>query len=222
MTISLHSSDSVEATSITLPSHAAGDTIIIIASRLTNNTAISNSDTSLALFRSNAGQAQRHTVYRKIAQSSSETVGTFTNAELITALVFRTDQSDTAVFLNNVNLSSGNSTTLSFGAVADFTGVATDQRVVGFGAIKNTAATMSTSPTGMSNVLTDIITGLGAVGVHLSPSNQASWSSQTAVVSAGANPWAAITFELFEASIYVPAGGGGGFRAVNIRGGADQ
>jgi hypothetical protein len=208
MAITIISSASDEANTITLPTHSAGNLIIILASRLSSNTAISNSDTGLAIAATTATQGQRHTLYRKISQSSSDTVGNFTNAEMVAALILGTDVSGAFVLLNDNVFQSSNLTTVNFGSIPAMGSIALDSRVIGYAGAKNTSADMSVAPTGMTNILTDTVTGQGVIGLHATASGQTSWSAQSATIFGSNVQTSSITFDVFE--VLFPIGGGGG------------
>jgi hypothetical protein len=113
MTISVVSSTSAAATSVTLPSHQAGD-LIIISARRANNTApsIPAAGGTVPQF-NNIQAAGANTLSLRTAAatatSSSHTSGTWTNASHLTVTVLRSDVGSLVVGASNTANNSSNS-----------------------------------------------------------------------------------------------------------------
>ena len=89
MTIAFQASAAAEATTLTLPSHRAGDVLLMVSYKSTNNPATIPSgwfSCANGNFNGIAGNTQ---VAFKIANSSSETSGTWTSAEFLVCAVYR-------------------------------------------------------------------------------------------------------------------------------------
>ena len=89
MTIAFQASAAAEATTVTLPVHRAGDLLLMVSYKSTNNPATIPSgwfSCSNANFNGIAGNTQ---IAFKIAASSSETSGTWTSAEFLVCAVYR-------------------------------------------------------------------------------------------------------------------------------------
>jgi hypothetical protein len=117
MSISFIGSASAEATSITLPAHQAGDLIILAVGKAASASWSVPAGWTQVMNRTNAtAPARGLRVSYKIAASASETSGTWSDAELIAAAVYR----DTSNYMTAVHASSGsfnNSTNLRMNTV---------------------------------------------------------------------------------------------------------
>jgi len=197
MTILRISSVSTNGTSVTLGSHAKGDTIVYIAYNEASATIPTLPANVLGLYtRSASGGSQRFGFY--IADSSSESVGTtgWTNADNVTAIVYRGGSSSIVV-----------PTFLSVGSATSATSRNTSNNLA------------SNSPTGMTNVNNSVGTGFEVATYDTNATRTTIWPS-TNVTLANSAAYFAFVFELLEIDTKIASGGG--FRPVNIRGGADQ
>lgn len=216
MSISYISAATNAGGTITLPTHAAGDTIVIWAFNdgvATAPTLPSGWINVLPLIGSLTGARLAY----KVAQTSSETSGTWTNADGIIAVVYRPTGNNVLVpGLGNGNLAT--SATVNYAAIAvanDRTN--TDQWILGFAAMRSDANALETAPSGMTNRANLVGTGW-EMASHDTNANASSWAS-TNVTVANSATWRTATCQLFEQPFY---SAGGGVRMVNVRGGADQ
>ena len=149
MTIALQGSDTANSTTITMPSHAAGDLLLFFAYRdnsATVPTIPSGWITRVSLSQSVGSLA----IAYKHAQSNAETSGTWTNATQIFASVWRGDP-NTLIFPNYISSNNATSTTINYlsQTANTFQTNASDQALVGWVANRNSANTLS-SPSGMT------------------------------------------------------------------------
>lgn len=188
MTTSFVGAASAEATSLTLPAHQRGDLIVICAAagNISNITAPAN----WTILTTRQGSASLAAVVAfRVANSAVETSGTWTNAVLLQAGVWR--HTDKVLVVNGANEAAGNpTTTINFPALAiSGTGVniMTSQNWVGaFALSADRTNDFGTAPTNMTNRA--VISGASALqlALHDTNANVASWSAtnRTASVSA--------------------------------------
>jgi hypothetical protein len=220
MTTSFVGATSAEATSLSLFAHEKGDLIVIMAAAGNiSNIAIPSGWRVFSTRQASAGLAGI-TAF-KVANSSAETSGTWTNAVLIMAGVWR--HSTDVLVVNGVNNNAANATTtINFPALSTSgttNEIMTAQNWVGaFALSADRTNDFETPPTGMINRA--VISGASALelALHDTNANVASWFStnRTASVSASYHT------RMFSIEPTGYAKSSGGFRPVNIRGGADQ
>jgi len=222
MTILRISSATNNGTIVTLGDHAKGDTIVYIAYNEASGTIPTLPANVLGLYtRSSAGGSQRFGYY--IADSSSESVGTtgWTNADNVTAIVYR-GGSSSIVVPTFLSVGSVTSATVTYPAqtAGTFKDQALDLWLFGYLVSRNTSNNLaSNSPTGMSNINNSIGTGFEVATYDTNATRTTIWPS-TNVTLANSAAYFAFVFELLEIDTKIASGGG--FRPVNIRGGADQ
>jgi hypothetical protein len=230
MTTSFVGAASAEATSVTLPTHQKGDLIAVWALRAANSLPTIPATWFAAGSRTSTGIGGL--LAWKIAASSSETSGTWTNAAALLAVVYR--HTTNLILPGGVSLANtATSTTINYSLMLgnSSTGIAGVMRAAssvvacGVWALTNTA-TIETVPT---------FTSITPVGSTFTLRNnavlttyEAAWFDTNATVT-GMNTGSAtasgsvttITFTM-EINDTGVAKSSGGFRPVNIRGGADQ
>jgi hypothetical protein len=221
MAISRVGSGSVQANTITIPTHQAGDLIIISANRnnttaptvpsgwvIVNNTGLSGASTSLAW---------------KLAKTTTETSGTWTNASAMHVAVYR---ADTGILAVSTSLGAGSvsGTTVPYNGQANGlvyrTGLL-DNWYFATAFQLNSANSLETAPSGMSNINVESSAGVWKSVIHDTNASQLSNWSNTNVTVANIATGQTRVIQIFEFD-GPDFGGGGGFRPVNIRGGADQ
>ena len=218
MSISYISAATNAGDTVTLPSHQAGDTIIIWAFNdgvATAPTLPSGWINVIPLTGSSTGAR----VGYKVAQTSSETSGTWTNADGIIAVVYRPTGNNVLV---PGRLESGiaTSTTINYPAVAvanDRTN--TDQWMLGFVAMRSDTNAIETAPTGMTN-RSNLVGTAWELATHDTNANVASWASTNVTVATSAT-WRTAVFQLFEQPFY-SAGAGGMFFRPGMCGGFSE
>lgn len=203
--------------SLTLPSHEKGDCMFVMATRAGNTAPALPSGWITAASASTTSLSAR--VGFRIAHSSSETSGTWTNATGVSSVVFRPTVGTIAVPV--FSSQGGTGTTVSYVTVA---GVASadnyiDQSFCAFGITTVETNAIETPPTGMTFLDKQSQTGLAFASFRLTTNAFGNWSTQSVTLSSSST-WRAFVFRLAEYPF--PAFGAGGFRPVNIRGGADQ
>lgn len=223
MTISFIGAASAEATSLTLPTHQAGDLLVMLFFRAAN--AIVTVPTGWAVMEQRAattGGSRLIGVAYKVAANSSQTSGTWTDASMLTCAVLRDDANYLVV---GGSAFTGNSTsTVQYAAINGKNTANTTLKLIGdssvlllYGAALTNNTTMQQTPTGCTNQHNAVLATYEAV-VH---TTNAAVSSRTASSITADVSVTTSTFvvEIFDTGI---AKSSGGFRPVNIRGGADQ
>jgi hypothetical protein len=207
MAISLHSSASAQATSsIAIPSHQAGDLIVIFAGR-NNTTAPTIPSGWVTLATSGANNASSVAVFR-IAKSSSETSGTFGGASVLHVVVLR---ASAGVLFVSTALSgqTGTSATINYAALANYRAGVLDNWYVAHAFQLNSANSLETAPSGMSNLLVESSSGAWKSAVHHTGASQLSnWASTNVGPLANSAFYVSRVLQLVE--IDGPAFGGGG------------
>lgn len=204
----------VTGTSITLPSHQAGDLILMYAYRSTS--AISLSPPNGWFFGpSLAGGGATSLIAWKIAASAAEVSGTWTSFEALLAVVYR----ETTNYLlpgGSMGPSSQSTATPSYNAIiapTSFRGSAS--YVAAFVGVRGVDRDVQTvAPTGMANI-TSLAASGRAIGMHETTSTAASWTTQTTTAT-GSSGYHVIMLEIHNSAIAKS------MRKPNINGGADQ
>jgi hypothetical protein len=208
MAISLEGSASAQATSIAIPSHQAGDGIIIFAGR-GNTTAptIPSGWVQLATTGANSGSS---VATFKIAKTSSETSGTFTNASVLHALVFR--PSAGVLFVSTaLSGQATTSATISYFPLANYRAGVLDNWYVAHAFQLNSANSLETAPSGMSNLLVESSSGSWKSAVHHTGASQLSnWASTNVGPLANSAFYISRVLQLVEIDGPAYGGGGGG------------
>lgn len=216
MTISRVGFASANGTSLTLPTHQAGDLIMVAAFRdgYTAGGLTAPNGWNFVTNRT-AGQFNLILAFRSAA-TASEVSGTWTGATQIIAVVYR--HSTDVLCIANQSVASAVSSTISYVAFTTASTV-TDRWAVGVvGCILNTQA-IESSPTGMANVTSVAGASTGELAWHDSDANIA-WTTTRTVSIATSTQHGEIVAEIVSTGIAKASGGG--FRSVNIRGGAEQ
>ncbi len=217
MTISRISSATNAGDTITIGTHASGDLILIFAYNDGANTAPSL-PTGWLNINNGTGSTSGTRIGYKIAQSSSETSGTWTNADGLIAVVYRSDVGLVIPTLAGFN--AGTSTSVSYTAFgSSFNRENADQWMIGFGSQRSDTNALETAPTGLTNVTSLTGTGWEMVAHDSNADANSFATASTTVVTSAA--WRTVVFTVYEQT-YPTGGGSASARMVNIRGGADQ
>lgn len=180
--------------SVSLPTHAVGDILIVWTWRDTDTTAITIPGTFTTILDS-SGTSRTLTIGYLIADTTTEVSDTWTNAEAIIACVFRgVDNADPVGGVATNNAASG--TTINYPAVTFEVGDSSSWLLSAGGSRTNTTADFGEAPGAQMQIgVDDGGGGAGGVGVHSSEGGLASWSSADVTVSISAG-WRTYLFEL--------------------------
>jgi hypothetical protein len=224
MTISFVGAASAQATSLTLPTHAKNDLLVMFFFRAAS--AVVTAPTGWAVMEqqtATTGGSRCIGVAYKIATSASETSGTWTNANMLTCAVLRDDVD--YLVLGGASFTGNSTTTVSYAAIsAKNTGNATT-KLIGdssvlllYGAALTNNTTMQQTPTGCTTQHNAVLATYEAV-LHTTNAAVASRTASSITADASVTT-STYVVEVFDTGVAVASGGG--FRPVNIRGGADQ
>lgn len=184
------------STSVTIPSHVAGDLIIAFAYRDGSFTppSLPSGQNWTNLFSNSGASTNSHRIAVKIARDSSEVSGTFTNATDMLIVVVNSSLNSTIGYKLGA-LGSGVSTTLSY------TGFTLDKpfnnsRVLLFAGHRSVDTTTNVAPTDYTNITSRVVTG--EIAAHSSNNTLASLSTFTQSVGGTSSGWRTHTFEVWE------------------------
>lgn len=220
MAISRQGAASAQAQTITIPTHAAGDLILIAAARSGSNSQPTIPSGYITIYSSSGASSLSHVIAAKIAKTSSETSGTFTNATVLHCWVYR---GSAGIVVPNFTapVGSASSTSVSYSGSTAYRAGVSDSWYAGFAIMANSANSLETAPTGMTNINSETDSSTWKSAAHDTNGTLSSnWSTQTVTVTNSA-AWRTHVVHIVE--LDSPSyGSSSAFRPVNIRGGADQ
>jgi hypothetical protein len=168
MTTSFVGAASAEATSLTLPAHQAGD-LLIVAAANSAGTAITVPAGWFRLHHRNADGTRSLVVAYKIATTAAEVSGTWTNANVMCAAVYRDDTN--YITIGGMRFSGATSSaSLFYGpltATGDAPGLITpSQWVIAVGMTGSNAGAAETAPTGFTNRVSQAGATVTELAIH--------------------------------------------------------
>ena len=207
MAISRIGQATAQAASITIPgTYAAGDLIVIVASRA-NTTPATVPAGWVTLSSAGSGGLSLVTTC-KYAQSASEAAPSFTNAGVLNCAIYRSSLG--IVFPSMaLGLFSSTSSTITYTALGNYkTGVDANW-YIGAAAQLNTANSLETAPSGMANVNFDSITGLKSALHDTNGDQLSNWASTNVGPLTNSAAYRTAVIQLVEMPFTFPSGGGG-------------
>lgn len=191
----LGASSIAAATSITVPgTYNTGDYIVIMAFR-NSSTAIPALGTGFTNLATGSGNTCGARLGYKIATSSSESSGTWTNGTLLMCQVYTGVTSIGTAVATMGNSSSPSYAGLTLGNTSG------SSWIIGMGGHRDPGANMLLPPTGMTNE-TGINTGTsGHAGGHDTNGGVSSWSTQVVAVGGTVAGWHTFTVELVDGTV---------------------
>lgn len=205
MAIQYASAVSANANSITIPTHQLGDVIVLIA--YGDTAAITVPSGWFTRHTSNIPARGFIAVCWKNANSSSETSGTFTNANQVACAVYRSDANVAMAVGGSSNASAANAATIGYPSLSQTNVVRSDSSSWILGLVgTRTDDIAQTPPTGMVN-RASAVSGT-EIAIHDSNGGLASWTSTA--VSTTSVSYQSCMVEVFETGQEIGAGGGGG------------
>jgi len=207
MAVNFISAVSALATSVSLTTHQKGD-IFIAAALRTNNVTASLPAGWIGLSSAGTGSLSLRLGFR-VAQSSSDTSGTWTNATGLSIIILRPTIGTIAV-PGALSQTAGASTSVTYGAVA---GVAAadnylDQTFVAFGSTLDDTNAIETPPTGMTFLEKSSQSGLAFASFRLTSNAFGGWTTQTVTLTSAT--WRTGVVRIAEYPFPALGGGGGG------------
>ena len=208
MTVSFVGAASAEATSLTLPTHQAGDLLIMFAwngGSLTVPTVPSGWDIVRIVSRSTGANRTGVVAFRS-ATSAATTSGTWTNAALLGCVVYRDDTTHITIGAENLQQDI-NSTAFVYGGFSAFDNVGTAAKlrktsawVIGIGGANSNSQALETPPAGMTNRLNRAGASTNEISIHdtnAAVSSYAGGNTTLAATTVGSS----ITLEVFDTGI---------------------
>lgn len=188
MTVSFVAAASVEATSLTMPSHQAGDLLVMYAFNNTGTT-LPTVPSGWTLITSRSANSKGGVVCVKQAASISEVSGTWTNASFLACAAYRDDIYMLAIG-NFSQTGTAGATNPTWGTIQTRAG---GSWVIGIVGLSLNTEIGETPPTGMTNRTNTAGASSGEVSIH--DTNAATtWSSQSITT-------AALTYQTFTLEI---------------------
>lgn len=188
------------ATSGAMPTHATGDYLFAFAYRDGNNNTptLPAGWTALSPTGLVGTNAQTGLLAYKVAASSGETSGTWTNASGLILTVVKAAGSGPLGLGADSNITEGNSTTIDAAALTLSSGNG-HSVILHFAGHKNTTQNSTVAPSGMTNGVGSSGGGNGiscTIGGNYSTTGVTSWSLQTAAWGGSSSNWASTTVEV--------------------------
>jgi hypothetical protein len=185
-------------TTCTVPAHNIGDLIVIFAYRSGSTTA-PTLGAGFTNLRTQSGTTCSGRIGFRVATSTSDASGTWTNASHLTCLVYRSSNYSTgsSLYIGTTASTSSTTTTVNYPAIT-LKHTDTTSWVIGFAGTSVATAALSThAPAGMTFFTNSDVTATTEVCAFDTNGAVASWSSTNTTVSAAGNSISA-TVELIE------------------------
>lgn len=201
MAITYVGAASAAATTLTLPTHQAGDLLVMAA--FTSGATIPTIPSGWIQKISISQSSRRLVVAWRTATAAGTSSGTWTNASVVAAAAYRSDASKyLGVGSAGVN-DAFSSANIAYQACLNLHGTSAGTWVI---AIAGTAVdyTANTAPSGMTN--RTAIASTNEIGLHDTNGVVSTWS--TTNVATTATAYAASTLEIYESDIALTGGGG--------------
>lgn len=214
MTTSYVGTAFAEATTFTMPTHQAGDLIIVQATRWSSTTVPTvPSGWSVLMSRNTSNRTM--VLACKVAASSGETSGTWTNAEMLACGIWRDDVNYLVPGAFGTAAQTGG-TTMAFPVVDTVNTIRqrASSWVAGFAGVALNSINGQDAPTGMSNRGSLAGASTGEVAIHDTDGNT-SWSSAVNVTLSSATASQSSTIELWDTGIPKSSGSGGLSNLIN-------
>jgi hypothetical protein len=185
----------VGVNTLTIPTHQVGDLIIAFAYRDGNNTAPTVPNGWTLIGTASGGNSNSSVACYKIAQSTSETFGTFTNATSVLCHVYRG-----AKDVGGQNSNGAQSTTVNYPAV---TMQVTDGSswVVGFAGHRSVNTNLQNPPTGMV-LRTPVLDATDEAAGFDTDGGVTQWNSTNVSIGGTSSGWRSRTIELLALNAY--------------------
>lgn len=182
-------------TTCTVPAHAVGDVIVICAGR--SNTTAPSLPAGYTSILTKAGTGCSLRLGFKIATSTSDASGTWTNAAQLTCHVYSSNQFLTGgcVFIGGSASSSATNNTIPYPALTMTHGTGTSW-AAGFCFCTNTTNTITTAPSGMTNE--SAVSGTTQIVGHDTNGTVSSWSLTNATTTGTPGDTVTCTVEIQE------------------------
>lgn len=185
----------------TLPTHKAGDLILLFAYRDGSTTAptVPSGRNWTTEMTGSGANTNSSVVVAKIATSGSETTGTFTNATSVVAHVYRGTKQTVADAIGATASGGASSTTVNYPALSMQVTDGTSW-VVGFAGHRQTNTSLETPPSGMVN-RANVQDATDEASGHDTNGGVSSWSSTNVSVGGTSSGWRSRVLEIIAAPV---------------------
>ena len=221
MAISSVGSATAQATTIAIPSHQAGDLIFIFAGR--NNTTPATAPSGWVQAGPVGAGGVSVAAGWKIAKSSSETSGTWTSAAVLHCVVYRGDK--LLAISTTAGGATATGTSVSYTTVTNglvYRAGTEDNWYIGIGMQLNSANSLETAPSGMTNRSVESSSGAWKSVLHDTNASQLSnWVTAATTVTTAAASCTRV-YQLIEFDGPSFGGGGGIFFRPGMNGGMSE
>jgi hypothetical protein len=208
VSISLIASDETTGDSINIPSHQINDTLVFFVYRDNSTSAPTIPSDCQVVHQAVMGSFGYVIAAYKIAATTSETSGTWTNASHVAVFVFRGD-TNTLVLPEAFSTNSASTTTVTWGAqlAGSLRTNQSELAILGFVAQRNTTNNIAAAPGAMVNVLTGTNGANYQIAAHWDDARTTAWAAASVTVTTAAL-YRTQTIGLFEQA-FTSTGGGG-------------
>ena len=203
MTTSFVAVASAESNTLAMPSHQAGDLLLLFVFRNTSSTAIT-APSGWFPVGTRTANSKASGVYGKVASSGVETSGTWTNAEFIACAVYRDNLN---YLLPGENSSGGGAATTTIAYNALTTSMRGTHYVAGFVAGSVNNSDINTAPTGMMTRGSLAGASVAEIAVHDTNGNVSSWATTNYTASVS-QTFHSYVVELWDTGIAKSSGSG--------------
>lgn len=191
MAVTRIAADSADGTSVTVPAHQVGDLLLFAAFRDgSNSTPTKPAD--ITQLESNTSNSAGALFGYKIADTTTETSGTWTNGTEVTVVVYRgVDQTNP---IGDSAPATGSGTTITYPALTFIVGDGTSW-AAGIAYHRSTNCDLAVEPTGMDLVINEQ-NGSDEMAAMDTNAGVASWAGGTAAVEGTSSGWVGFTAEI--------------------------
>jgi hypothetical protein len=203
-----------------MPTHAAGHLLLCFAYNDGASTAVTLPSGWVERYGIAVGGVGYIRVGYKYAQSSSETSGTWTNADQL-FMISIAGGANTLVFPNFISTNTGTATTINFAAqtASTFQTSADDQALISWAVSRNSTNTL-TAPLGLTAQQSATDSANYVSQVCFQASRTTIWASTNITVATSAL-YRSVMLSLVESPVYGVSGGGAVFFRPGMSGGLD-
>ena len=215
MAISVISSAAANGDSVTIGTHQAGDLIVIAVYR-NNSTVFATVPTGWVVKSQGGSSTNALTIATRIASSSAETSGTWTNATQLGYWVLRGSTGLLIYGGQNVNQgTAGSGGSINYPALTNASTL-TNQWILAAAGHRSIDTDIETAPSGLTFRAGVVGASAGELALHDSDGNLDTWASTNYTLTAGTSSGYRTAILQVCESDYLPAGGGtGGGSLVN-------
>ena len=179
-------------TTATVPTHLAGDLIIICAYR--SNTTAASLPSGYSSILTKSGTTASIRVGYKIATTTNDSSGTWTNALALVCHVYRPSSGNTMGIGTSASAAQ-TTNTINYPALTLADGFSGNSWIAGFCGVSNTTNTIAVAPSGMTNESHETAAAAQCAG-HDTEGGVSSWSSTNATTTGTAGDSVSCTVEL--------------------------